>query len=108
MRIALWSTRHFIEIQYVCRDKSFVDDLLTKRGTVSMRVALVLRSAEVQPVFQDLSVRKRMAILPPLSPLPVVLLSLPKAERGTLLSLTPLRPKGLRGVYFTKWRPVPG
>ena len=34
--------------------KSFVDDLVTEPGTVSMRVALVLRSAEVQPWFQDL------------------------------------------------------
>ena len=44
---------------YVCRKiisndgqvKSFVDDLSTERGTVSMRVAFVLRSAEVQPLF---------------------------------------------------------
>ena len=44
---------------YVCRKtisndgqvKSFVDDLFMERGTVSMRVALVLRSAEVLPLF---------------------------------------------------------
>ena len=34
--------------------KSFVDDLTKERGTVSMRVAFVLRSAEVQPLFYDL------------------------------------------------------
>ena len=102
--IAFGSTQYFTAIQNVGQVKSFVDDLVMKLGTVSMRVALVLRSAEVQPAFQDLSVRKRMAILPPLSPLPVVLLSLPKVERGMLLScaFSPLRPKGLRGVYFTK------
>ena len=32
--------------------KSFVDDLNKERGTVSMRVAFVLRSAEVQPLFR--------------------------------------------------------
>ena len=44
---------------YVCQKtisndgqvKSFVDDLIKERGTVSMRVALVLRSAEVLPLF---------------------------------------------------------
>ena len=34
--------------------KSFVYDLIMERGTVSMRVAFVLRSTEVQPLFQDL------------------------------------------------------
>ena len=36
------------------QDKFPVDDLRKKLGTVSMRVAFVLRSAEVQPMFQDL------------------------------------------------------
>ena len=31
-------------------DKSFADDLNKERGTVSSRVALLLRSAEVQPL----------------------------------------------------------
>ena len=44
-------------MQNVGQVKSFVDDLVMKLGTVSMRVALVLRSAEVQPVFQDLFIR---------------------------------------------------
>ena len=37
-----------------------------KLGTVSMRVALVLRSAEVQPVFQDLCIwfKSQVSILP--------------------------------------------
>ena len=37
-----------------CQVKSFVDDMFMKPGTVRMRVAFVLRSAEVQPVFLDL------------------------------------------------------
>ena len=41
-------------MQNVSRVKSFVDDLFMKRGTVSMRVAFVLRSAEVHPLFRDL------------------------------------------------------
>lgn len=39
-----------------CQVKSFVDDIFMKPGTVRMRVAFVLRSAEVQPVFLDLCV----------------------------------------------------
>ena len=41
-------------MQNVGRVKSSVDDLTMERGTVSMRVAFVLRSAEVQPLFRDL------------------------------------------------------
>jgi hypothetical protein len=48
------STRYFTKIQNVGRVKSPVDDLIMERGTVSMRVAFVLRSAEVQPLFRDL------------------------------------------------------
>jgi hypothetical protein len=54
--IAFGSTQYFTAMQNVGQVKSFVDDLVMKLGTVSMRVALVLRSAEVQPVFQDLYV----------------------------------------------------
>jgi hypothetical protein len=32
--------------------ESFADDLNSERGTVSSRVALLLRSAEVKPLFQ--------------------------------------------------------
>ena len=39
------------KMQNVGRVKSSVDDLIMERGTVSMRVAFVLRSAEVQPLF---------------------------------------------------------
>jgi hypothetical protein len=41
-------------MQNVGQVKSSVDDLIMERGTVSMRVASVLRSAEVQPLFWDL------------------------------------------------------
>jgi hypothetical protein len=52
--IAFWSTRYFKVLPNVGRVKSSVDDLTMERGTVSMRVAFVLRSAEVQPLFRDL------------------------------------------------------
>ena len=48
--IAFWSTRYSIVLPNVGRVKSSVDDLIMERGTVSMRVALVLRSAEVRPL----------------------------------------------------------
>ena len=51
---SLWSTRYFKILPNVGRVKSSVDDLTMERGTVSMRVAFVLRSAEVQPLFRDL------------------------------------------------------
>ena len=51
---SLWSTRYFKVLPNVGRVKSSVDDLTMERGTVSMRVAFVLRSAEVQPLFRDL------------------------------------------------------
>ena len=52
--IAYGSTRYFTAKQNVGRVKSSVDDLIMEQGTVSMRVAFVLRSAEVQPLFRDL------------------------------------------------------
>ena len=60
--IALGSTRYFTAMQNVGQVKSSVDDLTMQRGTVSMRVAFVLRSAEVQPLFRDLFLRKRMLL----------------------------------------------
>ena len=51
LAIAFGSTRYFTEVQNVGQVKSSVDDLTKERGTVSMRVALVLRSAEVLPLF---------------------------------------------------------
>ena len=54
--IAFGSTLYFTAIQNVGQVKSSVDDLTMERGTVSMRVAFVLRSAEVQPLFRDLCV----------------------------------------------------
>lgn len=40
-------------------DKSFADDLDVQRGIVSSRVALLLRSAEIQPLLSDLLLRRR-------------------------------------------------
>ena len=69
--IAFGSTQYFTAKQNVGQVKSFVDDLVMKLGTVSMRVALVLRSAEVQPVFQDLCIGRLLELFgvnsPPLS-----------------------------------------
>ena len=39
--------------------KSIVDDFNMEPGVVSMGVVFVLRPAEIQPVFQDLSFRKK-------------------------------------------------
>jgi hypothetical protein len=52
--IAFGSTPYFTAKQNAGRVKSSVDDLIMERGTVSTRVAFVLRSAEVQPTFCDL------------------------------------------------------
>lgn len=54
VRIALGSILYLIAIQNDGQVKSSVDDLTKEPGTVRMRVVLVLRSAEVWPVFQDL------------------------------------------------------
>ena len=65
--IAFGSTRYFTAIQNVGRVKSSVDDLTMERGTVSMRVAFVLRSAEVQPLFRDLCDAPSL-VAPPILP----------------------------------------
>ena len=54
--IAFGSTQYFTAIQNVGQDKSIVYDFVMKPSTVSVRVALVLRSTEVQLVFQDLCI----------------------------------------------------
>lgn len=80
--IAFGSTRYFTAMQNVGQVKSSVDDLIMERGTVSMRVAFVLRSAEVQPLFRDLCdglmckiksvISRPWPILPPLPLAPLV------------------------------------
>ena len=52
--IALAQHNTLTAISNVGRVKSSVDDLNMGQGTVSMRVAFVLRSAEVHPLFRDL------------------------------------------------------
>ena len=54
VRIAFVNTKFFTANQDVGRVKSIVDDFFMEQGTASMRVAFVLRSAEVQPLFRDL------------------------------------------------------
>ena len=46
----------WITISNIAKDKSFVDDLNTERGIVSMRVGFVLRSTEIKPLFSDLCI----------------------------------------------------
>ena len=45
------ASSHRNAIQDIGGDKSFVDDLNIKLGIVSSRVALLLRSAEIKPLF---------------------------------------------------------
>ena len=54
VRMAFVNTKFFTANQDVGRVKSIVDDFFVEQGTVSMRVAFVLRSAEVHPMFRDL------------------------------------------------------
>ena len=98
---SLWSTRYFKVLPNVGRVKSSVDDLTMERGTVSMRVAFVLRSAEVQPLFRDLcdaapfTTTKRTArcrILPPIIAL-LVASSYALARSVALLPLALLQAK---------------
>ena len=43
-------------------DKSYAYDLDVQRGIVSSRVALLLRSAEIQPLLSDLLLRRRSMV----------------------------------------------
>ena len=52
-----------IAIPHAREDESFVDDLNTKRGIVSSRVALLLRSTEIQPAVSKI---RALAHFPPL------------------------------------------
>jgi hypothetical protein len=54
--------RHRIAISDIGEDKSFADDLNKERGIVSGRVALLLRSAEIKPLFSRF-VRKNIPLL---------------------------------------------
>ena len=38
----------------IVEDKSFADDLTIKQGIVSSRAKLILRGAEIKPLFSDL------------------------------------------------------
>src|ERR1700722_18704090 len=46
-----WSASFTFFYANIERDKSFADDLIKERGIVSSRVALLLRSAEIKPLF---------------------------------------------------------
>ena len=55
MRLSIAFARSiFIAIPNERQVKSFADDLITKRGVVSGRVTLLLRSTETQPLLLDL------------------------------------------------------
>ena len=55
-----------IAIPNAREDESFADDLNKKRGIVNSRVALLLRSIEIQPAVSK--IRALIAHLPPSSP----------------------------------------
>ncbi len=55
-----------IAIPNAREDESFADDLNKKRGIVNSRVALLLRSIEIQPAVSK--IRALLAHLPPLLP----------------------------------------
>ena len=59
-----------IAIPHAREDESFVDDLNTKRGIVSSRVALLLRSTEIRPAVSKI----RAQYAPPLLPFSEVVL----------------------------------
>ncbi len=108
--IGLWprSITHqlvFISVKTLCiaipnaqEDESFADDLNKKRGIVSSRVALLLRSTEIQPAVSK--IRAPRAPPPPL-PLPtslpfqstcvVISLDYYHASGGSLIRLLPCK-----------------
>ena len=57
---------HRIAISDIGEDKSFVDDLNTERGIVSSRVALLLRSAEIKPLFSRFVLKRTFSSPEPL------------------------------------------
>jgi hypothetical protein len=63
--IALRSRALCIAIPNAREDESFADDLNKKRGIVNSRVALLLRSIEIQPAVSK--IRALLAHLPPFS-----------------------------------------
>ena len=79
---SLWSTRYFKATHNVGRVKSSVDDLTMERGTVSMRVALVLRSAEVQPLLRDLCDTPTEGVVVVIANSPPQCLSVGKSDGG--------------------------
>ena len=81
-------------MQNVGQVKSFVDDLIMKRGTVSMRVTLVLRSAEVQPLFRDLCIcLRKLASVNSSPPLPITPPLPDSAQNGLASRATPFSTK---------------
>jgi hypothetical protein len=64
--ITLRSRALCIAIPNAREDESFADDLNKKRGIVNSRVALLLRSIEIQPAVSK--IRALLAHLPPLLP----------------------------------------
>jgi hypothetical protein len=59
-----WSFRALcIAIPHAREDESFADDLNMKRGIVSSRVALLLRSTEIQPTVSKIRALERISSL---------------------------------------------
>ena len=62
----------------IVEDKSFADDLTIKQGIVSSRAKLILRGAEIKPLFSDLCFG---TLLPPSPEVSSETIDAPEASR---------------------------
>ena len=70
-----------IAIPNAREDESFADDLNTKRGIVSSRVALLLRSTEIQPAVSKIrALRAPLLSYSPSSPISISTASAPYCD----------------------------
>ena len=99
MRLSIAFARStFIAIPNERQVKSLIDDLVTKRGVVSGRLALLRGSTETQPLLLDLKnksppPRKRSRVVPRVRPTPPRPPDSPASARLPLVRPTPPRPQ---------------
>ena len=98
MRLSIAFARStFIAIPNERQVKSLIDDLVTKRGVVSGRLALLRGSTETQPLLLDLKnksppPRKRSRVVPRVRPTPSRPPDSPASARLPRVRPTPPRP----------------
>ena len=98
MRLSIAFARStFIAIPNERQVKSLIDDLVTKRGVVSGRLALLRGSTETQPLLLDLKnksppPRKRSRVVPRVRPTPSRPPDSPASARLPRVHPTPPRP----------------